>query len=53
MSPGGGTGTALAEGLFWYAEKLHYGEKNFEEALGLYRQAAELGYPRAAVSSSE
>jgi TPR repeat protein len=51
MSPGGGTETALAEGLFWYAEKLHYGyegvEQNLEEALGLYRQAAELGYPRA------
>ena len=47
----GGVGSALAEGLFWYAEKLHYGyegvEKNFEEALSLYRQAAELGYPRA------
>ena len=41
----------MAEGLFWYAEKLHYGyegvEKNFEEALRLYGQAAELGYPRA------
>jgi hypothetical protein len=47
----GGMGAALAEGLFWYAEKLHYGyegvEKNFEEALRLYGQAAELGYPRA------
>ena len=46
-----GAGSALAEGLFWCAEKLHYGyegvKKNFEEALSLYRQAAELGYPRA------
>jgi TPR repeat protein len=37
----------LAEGRFRYAEKLHYGyegvERNFDEALRLYRQAAELG----------
>ena len=53
----GGVGSALAEGLFWYAEKLHYGyegvEKNFEEALSLYRQAAELGYPRAFLKIGE
>jgi TPR repeat protein len=39
--------TALAEGLYWYAEKFLWGyegvEKNYDEAFKLFRQAADLG----------
>ena len=41
------TGSALAEGFYWYAEKLMWGyedmARNPEEALRFYRQAADLG----------
>jgi hypothetical protein len=44
-------GSALAEGLYWYAEKLMWGyegvEKNYSEALNLFRQAADLGFSDA------
>lgn len=43
--------SALAEGFFWYAEKLRFGyeetESDPEKALGLYKQAANLGFGRA------
>src|SRR4051794_23916541 len=46
-------GSALAEGLYWYAEKLMWGyegvEKNPEEAFKLYRRAATLGFSDAAI----
>ena len=45
------TGTALAEGFFWMAEELRYGYETTapdpQRALKLYRQSAELGFPRA------
>ena len=44
-------GTALAEGLYWYAEKLLWGyegvEKDHKEAFKLFRQAADLGFSDA------
>jgi TPR repeat protein len=44
-------GSALAEGLYWYAEKLMWGyegvEKNYSEAFKLFRQAADLGFSDA------
>jgi TPR repeat protein len=43
--------TALAEGLYWYAEKLLWGyegvEKDYSEAFRLFRQAADLGFSDA------
>ena len=40
-------GSALAEGLFWMAEKLTWGyegvEKDHSQAFRFYRQAADLG----------
>jgi TPR repeat protein len=43
--------TALAEGLYWYAEKLLWGyegvEKDHTEAFKLFRQAADLGFSDA------
>ena len=43
--------TALAEGLYWYAEKLLWGyegvEKDYKEAFKLFRQAADLGFSDA------
>jgi TPR repeat protein len=43
--------TALAEGLYWYAEKLLWGyegvEKDYNEAFRLFRQAADLGFSDA------
>ncbi len=40
--------SALAEGFFWYAEKLRFGYEDIaidpEKALSLYKQAANLGY---------
>ena len=45
------SGAALAEGFYWYAEKLMWGyegiEKNPQEALRVYRQAADLGFSDA------
>src|ERR1700730_9737085 len=44
-------GTALAEGLYWYAEKLLWGyegvEKDYNEAFKLFQQAADLGFSDA------
>ena len=44
-------GSALGEGLYWYAEKLMWGyegvERNHSEALKMFRQAAELGFTDA------
>jgi TPR repeat protein len=44
-------GSALAEGLYWYAEKLLWGyegvEKDYNEAFKLFRQAADLGFSDA------
>ena len=56
MPESGPAGSALAEGLYWYAEKLMWGyegvEKNHDEAFKLYRQAAELGFSDAAIRAS-
>src|SRR4051812_28018921 len=45
------TPNALAEGLFWMAEKLRYGYEDVEvnpaQALRLYQQVADLGFGRA------
>ncbi len=50
-------GTALADGLYWYAEKLNWGyedvEKNPTEALRLYKQAAGLGSSDALIRLGE
>jgi TPR repeat protein len=50
-------GTALAEGFYWYAEKLMWGyegtTKNAAEALRLYRQAAALGFSDAQIRIGE
>jgi TPR repeat protein len=50
-------GTALAEGFYWYAEKLMWGyegtTKNPAEALRLYRQAAALGFSDAQIRIGE
>jgi hypothetical protein len=50
-------GNALAEGFFWMGEKLMYGYEDTaidpEQALKLYRQAADLGYTRAFVRIGE
>lgn len=49
--------TALAEGVYWYAEKLMWGyegtTKNAVEALRLYRQAAALGISDAQIRIGE
>jgi TPR repeat protein len=51
------TGTALAEGFFWMAEELRYGYETTapdpQRALKLYRQSAELGFPRACLRVGE
>jgi TPR repeat protein len=50
-------GTALAEGFYWYAEKLMWGyegtTKNPAEALRLYRQSAALGFSDAHIRIGE
>jgi TPR repeat protein len=50
-------GSALAEGFFWMGEKLRYGYEDMpvdpEQALKLYRQAADLGYARAFIRIGE
>lgn len=46
-------GSALAEGLYWYADKLIWGyegiEKKSQEAFKLCRRAAKLGFSDAAI----
>jgi TPR repeat protein len=53
----GDKGRALGEGLYWYAEKLRWGNgdvgRNPGEALRLYRQAANLGISDAHVRIGE
>jgi TPR repeat protein len=48
---------ALAEGLFWMAEKLRFGFEDTipdpQEALKLYKQAADLNFPRANLRMGE
>ena len=50
-------GLALAEGFYWMAEKLMWGygdiPKNPEQALRLYRQAADLGWSDAYIRIGE
>ena len=50
-------GEALAEGFYWYAEKLMWGyedtTQNPEEALRFYRQAADLGFSDAHIRIGE
>src|SRR4051794_5566662 len=50
-------GEALAEGFYWYAEKLIWGyedtTKNPQEALRFYRQAADLGFSDAYIRIGE
>jgi TPR repeat protein len=48
---------ALAEGFYWYAEKLMWGYENVtpnpEEAFRFYRQAADLGFSDAMIRMGE
>jgi TPR repeat protein len=45
------TGSALAEGLYWMAEKLAWGyddvQPNLSEAFKLFKQSADLGFSDA------